>query len=607
MEFQVFRKPTKNTLETDGPNNQTLKYAKPKVLLVDLPAECTKALMSDGFNVKHGSLGSPYKVTVDYHDWSPLISNAALPNFTEQEIIFLDLTPPRVLKVPPESGERQALYCPHKSGVVDPRPLTVFKHKSDIDRILEHGGLIIIFAHPRACQTVGQVVKGVVGQSQEIEIWRHLGAFDNDGFVVEADHATELTSVNDASTAEILKPRLAEGAESTARLGWNWLPGNITWESVVLTKYDQCVGAWVSINDQRRILLLPQLSNKQAFIRDAMRELLPHVAPGLFPDFRGQAWVHNKSYELVEVLDLQLKKSEVVERVKSELATLDQQIVELQGASAFLYDLLTETGQSLVDAVGRVLREFGFPKVIDVDTLLEDGVPRQEDLRIEEQTPIVVVEVKGLSGLPTEGDAFQVVKYVSRRMRELGRTDIRGLVVVNHQRQLPPLERDNVNVFTDAQVGDAENNAFTLVTTWDLFRLFKAMHANGWMPKYVAKTLMVDGKVTGWPSHYKQIGTVAHTYPEAEVLSISLSDGELCCGDRVAFMQASGPLEQAIESMEVNNNAIDKAQSGAKVGIKSTFADGRIRKGTPVFLVSSSPDETTGEEKETKKDGSPCM
>lgn len=41
--------------------------------------------------------------------------------------------------------------------------------------------------------------------------------------------------------------------------------------------------------------------------------------------------------------------------------------------------------------------------------------------------------------------------------------------MLNHQRMLPPMERNNP-AYTSQQVKDAEIGCYTLVTTWDLFR-----------------------------------------------------------------------------------------------------------------------------------------
>lgn len=76
-----------------------------------------------------------------------------------------------------------------------------------------------------------------------------------------------------------------------------------------------------------------------------------------------------------------------------------------------------------------------------------DTSPKREDLRIYDDSPILLVEIKGISGFPRDAAALQVAKYLAPRMREWQRTDIQGLSIINHQRNLPGLDRDNKTPF----------------------------------------------------------------------------------------------------------------------------------------------------------------
>lgn len=58
-----------------------------------------------------------------------------------------------------------------------------------------------------------------------------------------------------------------------------------------------------------------------------------------------------------------------------------------------------------------------------------------------------LVEIKGIRGKPKEANSLQVTKYLAPRMREWGRTDLHGLTIINHQRNLPGLEREHDHVF----------------------------------------------------------------------------------------------------------------------------------------------------------------
>src|SRR5437867_6647504 len=62
-------------------------YPKPKILVVDVPTAMSDALAAKGFNITVGSFGKPYQV-VKHSGFVPLIGEANLPNYTEQEIVI---------------------------------------------------------------------------------------------------------------------------------------------------------------------------------------------------------------------------------------------------------------------------------------------------------------------------------------------------------------------------------------------------------------------------------------------------------------------------------------------------------------------------------------
>lgn len=133
----------------------SLKYQKPKILLIDLPVACIDYVQSAGFNVSTGTFGSPYKVKLG-DEYRPVIGEPSLPNYTEQEIIFVDLTPPETIDAP--KGEKVTSegendwWAKCSRGEIDPRPIFMVAARRHFDRILKHGGLFVIFAQPRLLQ-----------------------------------------------------------------------------------------------------------------------------------------------------------------------------------------------------------------------------------------------------------------------------------------------------------------------------------------------------------------------------------------------------------------------------------------------------------------------
>jgi hypothetical protein len=52
--------------------------------------------------------------------------------------------------------------------------------------------------------------------------------------------------------------------------------------------------------------------------------------------------------------------------------------------------------------------------------------------------------------------ALQVWKYIAPRMKEWNRTDVQELAIINHQRNLPPLDRENIAPFLEDVLTNAQ-------------------------------------------------------------------------------------------------------------------------------------------------------
>lgn len=141
------------------------------------------------------------------------------------------------------------------------------------------------------------------------------------------------------------------------------------------------------------------------------------------------------------------KRSAPEEASRQRVRELEEQIEAEREPYAFLDDLLTGSGDVLVQAVIQAFRLLGFADVRDADAeAAGDKGPRREDIRIVDARMPVLVETKGIAGLPSEEDALQVTKYLRPRMIEWDRTDVRGLAIINHQRNLPALDREHAGL-----------------------------------------------------------------------------------------------------------------------------------------------------------------
>jgi hypothetical protein len=142
-------------MSTDTGAEQQPRFSKPKILTVDLPRPVAERLRAAGYNVLPGTFGRPYRVKKD-DIFVPVIVKASVPNYGEQEVIVIDLTPPETVEKP--EGEKHASmgeldwFVKANVGVIDPRPRTMTWLRDDSDRSLLSGGMFVVFAQPRVRQ-----------------------------------------------------------------------------------------------------------------------------------------------------------------------------------------------------------------------------------------------------------------------------------------------------------------------------------------------------------------------------------------------------------------------------------------------------------------------
>jgi putative protease len=79
-----------------------------------------------------------------------------------------------------------------------------------------------------------------------------------------------------------------------------------------------------------------------------------------------------------------------------------------------------------------------------------------------------------------------------------------------------------------------------------------------------------------------KIGEVVKFFAKPSVAAVKVTEGELAVGDTVKFTGHTTDLTHTIDSMEVNNQKIEKAVAGDFIGVK--IGD-RVRPGDEVFKV----------------------
>lgn len=581
----------------DKPNDEgsKVKYVKPKVLAVDLSKADFETIEGGGFNVHEGTFGRTYAVarSSQAHYVPPL---AVLPNAEEQEIIIVDLAhkPPTQLPTLPEPPiGKDVIWQRLGSGLFDPRPRAMLPYRDDFDRIYENGGIFIVFAdcQVRPDYALGQTYGGRgridLGSDYKLSNWGFLSTLDK--FRVSDAGGSEIHSSGERVTT--ITQALESGAEYRCLVEPpSWLQDR--WQELARTKYGDPIAGILAPDKEERsqgwIFVLPQVANKGALVRALLEDLFPRLSPALFPQDDRQAWVNSDVYALPGVLDLQRQIREAEEEAEAKIQELREYIKQKQEERGHLHKILTAGGDELVDGVKETLRSLGFDEILDVDKTegAEDGRLR-EDLRIKNGSETVLIEVKGITNIPRDADALQVGKYIPVRIKEWRDPDVRGLAIINHQKGLPPLERQDETVFHKDIETNAQTLDFGLLTSWDLYRLARNFERLGWKHEDIRNLLLkTKGRIETIPAQYEFVGTIENFFAEPGVIALQLgASSKISVGDTIAYQLPINFVEEDVTSIQIDDEQVQEAEGENLVGVKTTLSKDDARKKTRVFRV----------------------
>lgn len=565
-------------------DDSELKYKKPKIIIIDMPESLVDSIRSNGYNVVSGTFGTPYKVSLS-DNFLPVTRDASLPNLEEQEIICIDLSSPETsneslaLSI---TAETKTFYARCDQGKIDPRPISALLSRQAMDTIFENGGIFIIFASFDYPQEIFFGNHHKVIKKWEITPWSFLSILENLQKIYSAGE--EILIENNIELLPFLSKYTENGSfDTTLEVYGEFLK---SWIPLLKNKYGKCIGGIITQPDKGIVIILPQLSNKEEIILGALRESLPEYRPNLFPEIEAGRWLKRDEYEFEEVKNLNSQIDTIENETKEKIAILNNKIIQERERLNYLHGIITKTGTPLVEDI-----EIGlglvFDDIINIDEEIPEEMNLQEDLQIKDRSTAILVEIKGLSGFPSESDIAQLVKFMIRRMREWKQQDVRGCFIVNHQRHIPPLNRNNETVFTKEQNDDAVNNEIALFSSWQIYKLLKGMQKWGWDQMKVQDIFYQSGWFSGVPPFYEPIGKITNYYAQQNVVGVEIVNGKLKIGDRIGYITQLGYLEENIESMQVNGKNVVEANLGQGVGIKTEYSKDSIKDAKQLYLVSN--------------------
>jgi hypothetical protein len=563
--------------------------------LVDLDKDVRTILENEGYNVAVGTFGRPYQVQKRSR-YEPVVVKASLPNYTEQEIIVVDLVPDEPMPNSPAEKstpmEELDWWAKCSNGVIDPRPRAMAMVHDQLDRILQNGGAFIVFSDGREKQelVLARNYGGYDGLSIDQEIhynnWSFLSVLSN--LAISHDHGEEIRPVEEGGPLVRLLADHLKGASFCCTFEAEWHIER-QWGVLAKNKYGAAVAGFISPPEKSKggwIFVLPRIRDKSAFIAAFLKNILPNLSPALFPHAEGQRWVHRPDYELPSVLEKARAISSIQDTAAQKVAELEKAMDAERSANKFLYDLLRETGSNLVVAVQKALALLGFTDVVDVDAEMKKAgkdASLREDLRIHDISPVLVVDIKGVAGKPADPEALQAQKHAFIYVQEQNRPDVRGLTIINHQRLLPPLDRDNEMPFRKEILDNANQLQLGLMTTWDLFRLVRGFNCHSWNPTQVKPLFYRKARIFPIPAHYEYVGKVKQVWKNA--FSIQVEQVTITIGDRISVEFPVDFDEQPVASLRLNNADVRSATVGQEIGIQRHEASPQVKEGFPVYRI----------------------
>lgn len=556
-------------------NNNIIKYENPKIMLVDMDKRVENELKNEGFDIEVGTFGVPYAS----EEGNICGLNGSLPYIDEKEIVIVTLNDSVELTgINPLDPSKQQLYeaegeiivSPKRKNYFDGRPMYAYKKQSSFRRILENGGILIVFSDSYKFEKYHlSIFSSIYGTDSGVrDISNHMWL--PDGFNASECNMGKRFLFSDDAESKKLAQAIIRGSENEITYACKFSLKEEENTNVLLKSHFGEAISYIRKIGNGILIVLPKFENYSKPILNLFKEILPELKPNLFPDFVKNSWIHSEEYMFPEVKKLTNQKEDLIREYNQKLENIEENISSLNKSNQFLTNILLSQGVDdfLVENVKKVLEYIGYTQVIDVDKFVEGN--KQEDLRILDEDKFTVVEIKGHKGHPSEDDCQALYKYINRNKERERRFDVHGILIINHQRMIPPLEREDPG-YTKEQIDDAKRDKYTLVTTWELFKAIRLLQTELITFKDIDASLHKPGLFSAIPSSWKSLGKIHNIFKRNEEGNIAcyyLEIDLLKKGDILVIEDGNNFFKQQITEMKIDDIDVDRAKKGDPVSIK---------------------------------------
>lgn len=552
-----------------------------RVLSIDMGQEVVDFLRKENLETYDGTFGPLVDArNVDYcWDRLPIYLEQNLPdNLHEYSVVIEDLgfereTIPYDLEqvdkqkaIADTDSSFKSLCLAKPINIFDPVPFCCFLLKSNFET--KKGELIkIIFQAPKY-----EVPYSGIRMSNNIH---SIGVFSNYqnilDFTQKSLSGDRVKLVNEYRLSEILFSGLENQLSYSQTFFHPSIPKNGIYDTepnphfipLLLNEQGDII-SYVYFEKKTCTFVLPQIENKVVLLERLFTNCLYRNFSELFPLQTKNTWLTKKEYELPEIVQLCEEKEEARQIYENTIEQKDKSIAEIRKKYNFLYAMLTETGDSLVNNVKQYLEWLGFDNVQSMDEEVKEGEDFQEDLQIHlANNELLIIEVKGLHGTSKDNECSQISKIELRRIHERKYSNVHSLYIVNNERGKEPLKRQ-MPPFTETQIKDAEFSHRAMAYTYQLFNLYFEIET-GIISKEEARNALFQNGLVDFRSSFKSIGRPYSYFKNNKVACIELHDTILSVGDKVYFEDD----RKRLNLVEIVNIQVDCQN-------KQTVKDGKV-------------------------------
>ncbi len=545
------------------------------IYCIDINAKIVRMLKDKGFNVKEGTLGKKVSTSIKEQAIYP---RASLRGLGEADIVLIDNRKPEMEKgnypEPEEhSMEEQLIIKPRGQNYFDPKPYFQSLIRKDIQNILKRGGILIVPAHLKYEEqyvTVRKKEGRLIRRSREEAEFSNFTFIDFVPLDISLNIRNKLFSAKNETLLGIWMDNYIENSKANSKFHFlGYFANNfIALAEDKDNKITSIAYHDVDEDNYGLVLIHPLFENPSQALSDLLTNYLPSILPKMFPELAITELYRKSVYRVPELEKLYHKREELEEKFKRTILDIESDIEKVIDSYSFLYGIVGSQAddERLVKNLEKFLDEIGYQAVHNMDEEIQDDENLQEDLQLRD-FDMTLIEAKGIKRpTPSESECNQVLKYLHRRQKEYPNKEIKGVFVLNHSKFTEPTQRDTCP-FTTQEIKDAEEGPYSLVTTWQLFRVFVAIKRGIITVGDFHSSLTKPGFVNFKPTKWARIGTIEKVYPKPNVLIFELERHGLSIGEEI-FIEDVHFCKFKVENIQIDDENVTNAKIGSKIGVK---------------------------------------